>query len=852
MQIQDCLEANGSDTTITIDGVTIDLDSSALTPNEIATAIATADFNSGNTQSSYAYAVSSNAHGQVIFTLTNPVDASVNILISDAIYSKGICTALTSCPTDTYRVGYSCMPVGEGYYSANIAKRSLRKKTCNSGNTPTNGRFTGSGSGTDNCPFACDLGYHKDGNAYSCISNIDNSCSVQDGVQRRWNPSLSGGNGGWESCVIMSCDVDFHLSSNACVAVAEGKYSLANSLTEASCNTKPSHSQYTGSGNGANNCSWACDEGYYLLSGACKLTPTGEWSGEKDNQKQACNASDSGKSSGNIYSHKGETSSTCRVTSPTQSCSAGVINGVATGTRSWSVTNKQYEGACVLSSCAQDYAANTESTDCVSVGDGYYSVDSGNASLQKVACNGGSISNGRFTSSGRGRDTCDFECNSNYHKDGSIYGCVSDKKSCSLADGTGELTWDGSAWGTDCVPITCGEDFYKNGNACESVGDGQYSPSSGRDSLQAKDCTNKRDHSQYTGSGSGTNNCPWACDAGYYKLNGACEPTPTGEYSEAKEDGKKLCNGIPQDAVYVHKGETTGDCAWKCGTGYLLSGGLCINDDGSLAGRREHLNLEPTYTSATLTFQSFWDGGRFDCSGTPIYPESVFILNADGTDSGFFVYHRGSSGKLNIAYEDWVKRLLPLLTSKLGLTDPTFEVKGTIQDGHYTNSSGRLQFTAPSNTGADWNGKRVKMVSSSSSCTLTIAQEYDGWRGNVKNFVFPGSFSGGVTSYETATLEITDCLAASATDASITVDGVSIDLVSSALTAEEIAAAIAATTFSTDGDFYQDHPYTVTADGATVTFTLTTPLKSRPPQILINDSTYTKGASCSSSSTPSS
>ena len=873
LAIPDCFKANGSNNSITIDGVVIPFGSSRLTRLEIAQKIASTNFSLGTTYSTNPYSVTSNSHGEVIFTLNTGVTSSISIPIADFSYTKQACN-LRSCGEDYYLSDGFCVPVGNGYYSVDSGASSVNRVQCNNtnGGTITNGQFTGSGGAGDSCPFSCHLGYHKDGNAYACVINID-SCDIDDGGgEKLWDPRINSGDGEWGSdCFVVSCDADFYKQGNGCVAVAEGEYSVAGSLNKRNCTGKPAHSKYTSDGGGlASGCSWACDGGYWKNSSTnCRLTPRGFYSGEKDNDKRQCSPVPS-KPALNVYTQKGEQTAECTHVLGSRSCT--VANGVVLGTQTWNIASGVWDGICTIDSCHADFYKNGDR--CVAVGNGYYSVASGSDSLNRVDCGGksGSITNGQFTSSGRGdTNNCSFTCNSNYHQSiNDAYTCETDFEDCQKGDGTGRKTWDVAkqAFGV-CEVQSCEEDYYRVGDSCEAVEDGFYSLDSGTDSLKKESCINRPYKSEYTSSGSGLETgCSWACDAGYYEKGGACVLTPFGDYSVAGNNDKLSCNTsyLPENVAYSRLGESTDVCSWKCLQGYILSDNKTCVQDSTLAGIDSFLTFELAYTPASLSFnwtESFFDRYNFNCAD-PIYLQRVSAVNSDGGKE--FIFYDEKSRKsvqnIDIYYledqdTEWynehlrlvpelLKKIYARIDSRVGAMDSGFRIT-------YNNTM--LNFKAPSNTGAEWNGRKVQLQS------VLVAryippdpeQEYSDCR-NFQSFELPTAFSGGSSAYEPATLEISECFAASAVNHTLTIDGVTIDLGGDALSTSEIAAAIAVANFST-GTLYQNHAYTVAAvadnskGGSSVTFTLDSPPANptQPLRLEVDDSSYTK-VSCSDSS----
>src|SRR3989344_3609708 len=149
---------------------------------------------------------------------------------------------------------------------------------------------------------------------------------------------------------------------------------------------------------------------------------------------------------------------------------------------------------------------------CTNVGANYYSPASDN---DRTACPSNSDTNGATTS-----DAVD-DClgNAGYYNcqtgtcsaAGDDYWSADNSNSrtqCTANSGTGGATTSSAA--TDC---NCDLDYYDSDGGsqdCTAVGTGYYSATNS-DSRTA--CTNSAANSDYTGSGGGSNNCPWGCIA---------------------------------------------------------------------------------------------------------------------------------------------------------------------------------------------------------------------------------------------------------------------------------------------------------------------------------------------------
>ncbi len=135
----------------------------------------------------------------------------------------------------------------------------------------------------------------------------------------------------------------------------------------------------------------------------------------------------------------------------------------------------------------------------------------------------------------------------------------------------------------NCIvgPI-CGIDLYRPSSSCVAVGTGYYSPN--RDNFRYA-CTNKPANSTYTGSGGGTNNCPWACNTDYYKNGTVCSPVGTGNYSPNLNNNLYACTNKPANSFYTGSGGGTNNCPWSCNSDYYWNGSICdLSCRGKMVG----------------------------------------------------------------------------------------------------------------------------------------------------------------------------------------------------------------------------------------------------------------------------
>ncbi|WPU66629.1 hypothetical protein [Peredibacter starrii] len=244
------------------------------------------------------------------------------------------------CPLDQYWTGSACIGVGNGFYSpANDDTRY----TCT--NMPANAAtvtYSGSGSGTNNCPLS----------SLTCNSNY-----VPNGLSCR-----------------QLCPVDQYWNGSACVTVGAGYYSPVNDDNRYTCtNTTPNATSviYSGVGGGANNCpisSVTCDTNYVPNGATCRLTCGLDqyWNGS------ACVAVGNGYYSPvNDDSRYSCSNLPANATSVTYSGSGAGVNNCPVASVSTCAVNYAPNGAACRAMCGVDQYWNSSA--CVSVGTGYYS-----------------------------------------------------------------------------------------------------------------------------------------------------------------------------------------------------------------------------------------------------------------------------------------------------------------------------------------------------------------------------------------------------------------------------------------------------------------------------------------------
>ena len=118
----------------------------------------------------------------------------------------------------------------------------------------------------DNGDYRCGIGFHMGNPTPDGMKNTDCKACSPITNQRDWRS-----NGKNDDCDF-SCKAGFKKVGRTCTVCEVGTYTtdgtVANSC--ASCTNKPANAHYTTNGINANACQWACDAGYHNVGWACK------------------------------------------------------------------------------------------------------------------------------------------------------------------------------------------------------------------------------------------------------------------------------------------------------------------------------------------------------------------------------------------------------------------------------------------------------------------------------------------------------------------------------------------------------------------------------------------------------
>ena len=380
-----------------------------------------------------------------------------------------------------------------------------------------------------------------------------------------------------------------------------------------------------------------------------------------------------------------------------------------------------------------------------------------------------------------------------------------------------------------------------------------------------------------------------ASNASTYNLSGACSldsevEVIIGENASQSETEKVSCvnaewtlsfdlssfrvSRIPYVVQYKDRNNRTKKLVGK------------LKMDSLLTNKDKIIWNNPIYTPATITWKKayldlqceFGDGNGIGKKRNPItYLRSLSVLTSSNHYLGNFFYRytkdTDGDGIIDDGDSNFVSILLDYYSNLPPLhrdSDDNEKIKSNLKRvlksregatkrfGIQFDENGDITFTAPKNTGENWNGRKIRVTTHTApdACANTEGRANQSWR----NFILTqislddsdyvevdvnkhATFSGGETRYKTATFTIDSCLSSSGSDRSITIDGVQINLGGiGRRTPTQMARRIANTDFSS-GTAYSTNNYTVSANGNEVTFTLSAETQA-PPLISISDSTY--------------
>ncbi|MEO0335141.1 MAG: hypothetical protein AAF202_02025, partial [Pseudomonadota bacterium] len=419
----------------------------------------------------------------------------------------------------------------------------------------------------------CEEGTHLEGRT---CEDDKKSCSITNGTgEQEWLGSEYG------PCAIKACDSGYKQESDQCILECsndehpEGGQCVNNTKA---CPIDNGSGEQTWNGSGYGNCeAKSCTDGFNIEDGACVAS---------------CEA-DQHIEDGNCVSNE-------------KPCA--VANG--TGKQIWD--GAKY-GSCTVVNCDSGY--KNESNQCVSACESNEHLENGNCVSNTKAC---PIENGSGASMWDGskygpctvvscnntyseqNNACVLTCQSNEHTENGS--CVSNVKSCPLANGIGEQTWNGSSYGA-CNVKTCNDGYSQQGNECSLFCQPNEHVENGSCVSNVKNCSIENGTGEQIWDGQQYGVCELkSCNDGFKEESGACVDQLACTY-----DGQTLENG------QFHRLETVnfrGDCDHF--------GVRC--EDGQIVEAREPVSCtDPSVTSQlpkTVTYNKLTSLSHYKVSKT--------------------------------------------------------------------------------------------------------------------------------------------------------------------------------------------------------------------------------------------
>jgi hypothetical protein len=194
-------------------------------------------------------------------------------------------------------------------------------------------------------------------------------------------------------------------------------------------------------------------------------------------------------------------------------------------------------------------------------------------------------------------------CESNTHYDSALKACISNEKSCVAVNGSGVYVWNGSAWGTSCIPRSCFDGYHMDGGSCVSnaqacnlengvgskIWDGakygecvnpvcnnEYHLENNRCVYNSRECPIKNGVGLQVWNGINFTSCSViSCAPGFEPHDNscylACKAGEHFEYDQCKPN-TKLCSVTFGSGQSIWNGESYSACGvTNCGAGYRVA-----------------------------------------------------------------------------------------------------------------------------------------------------------------------------------------------------------------------------------------------------------------------------------------
>ncbi|MBO7066682.1 MAG: InlB B-repeat-containing protein, partial [Alphaproteobacteria bacterium] len=464
------------------------------------------------------------------------------------------------CAKGTYKASAgnatSCTTADAGYYVNTTAATSQTQ--CPSGyrSGSDNGRDDITDCYTDSCTVAC-----SGNDTSSCPSHATctyNTSYTTSGTKKYYNGS---------------CNVSASLCPVATVSCSSGYYLTNNN----ECDSCPSGCTCAG-GTSQPDCPVSCDANEYLENNECHDCPS-EFP----------------------YSEGG----THNIAWCYRDCVASDVTGAATvqsGGKRYSDNNGN---TCRAASCNSGYYYNSSSGSCTlcSTVNNTTSQQSGTDTTSTSTCPDGSTIKANATATSQPYTRT---CNGKYTGGA---GGTSGSSAC-----TGCSSYGSKSYGT-CCATSCSNGYHVENCACvqdapTSCPDGQY-----LNGNTCSNCTGLPNNATWTGSGTTATNCPWQCDANYYKSGSscvACNVSFSNSCNVTNGTGTQTCYHTSSPAGSTSSSACTGTancgscCATTCTSGYHVENCACVQDAPTSCPDGQYLNGNTCSNCTGLPNNATW------------------------------------------------------------------------------------------------------------------------------------------------------------------------------------------------------------------------------------------------------
>jgi hypothetical protein len=516
-------------------------------------------------------AIATNATASTATTYQQTWDGDLNQWLPGTSWSQGATSCGYTCNANYTWDGTVCVADTRDFTCSNILPAHAEWNTVSKYSQTWDGGGWNPGNSTtgyslspasDSCRFKCSSGYHTEDGGASCVPNSQ-ACTVTNGSGvKTWND----GSASWSVCMVNDCANGYAIQSNQCVPDI--------------CNgTMPDHA--ASNGGQSVSASWH----YSMTYGTCafKCSTNYNWDGS------ACVANTQVVSCGGSIAANASAATAVNYTQ--------TWNGSA-----WSPsTSWTFGGSSCGFACNAHYTWNSGSSTCVADQNVYTCANTkpANSSWNTVASytqtwNGSAWSPAASSptySTTPSTTSCTYSCNTGYHTEDSGVSCVSNTRSCTISNGSGQQTWGSSSWGS-CTVTACNSGYVEQSNMCVADVCGGTVPANATSNATGQTVSKNWAYNATSGQ------CTFKCDNNYNWSGGACVAgTQTYTCSAPTNPANKVWNTVASytqtwngsawtpagtSTIYSTSADTQ-SCRVICGSGYHTedSGSTCVADTKS-------------------------------------------------------------------------------------------------------------------------------------------------------------------------------------------------------------------------------------------------------------------------------